>query len=172
MNIFTRLLSLTLTYQIGNLIKSVYDYIKESKTVGKILHSDDFNKILTKYLHIDFDEDWIGRVYGIINPLIDIDGKINFNNQIIEINGENTNNSEYVKSFLYKQLSLMNDLFKLNGIYDNIVMSVEHVGPVNGDNYLIVFDTVCRKNMAKVFKRVAIQSILYIMIIAIIFAIL
>ena len=66
----------------------------------------------------------------------------------------------------------MNELFKLNGIYDNIVMTVDHVGPVNGDNYLIVFDTVCRKNMAKVFKRVLIQSILYIVIIAIALAIL
>ena len=140
------ILSFSLIYQFFELLRNIFEYIKESRSVGKVLHSEDFRNVLRRYLYVDFDEDWLGRVYGVINPLIDIDGKVNFNNQIIEIDGKNTNNNEYVKSFLYKQLSLMNELFKLEGLYNYVTMSIEHVGPSNGDNYLIVFDTVAIKS--------------------------
>lgn len=163
------ILSFSLIYQFFELLRNIFEYIKESRSVGKVLHSEDFRNVLRRYLYVDFDEDWLGRVYGVINPLIDIDGKVNFNNQIIEIDGKNTNNNEYVKSFLYKQLSLMNELFKLEGLYNYVTMSIEHVGPSNGDNYLIVFDTVNRKNLAKSFKRVITQSIIYLIIASIIF---
>ena len=103
-------------------------------------------------------------MYGVINPYIDIDGKIDFNNTIIEIDGDNTNSNEYVKTWVYRQFNLIDNLFKINKLYDYINVDIKHVGPLNADNYLIVIDIVSRKEMAYALKRVLKQTILYMII--------
>ena len=44
--------------------------------------------ICKKYLKCDINKDWLGRLYGIINPMIDINGKIDVSSMIIEIDIE------------------------------------------------------------------------------------
>ena len=103
-------------------------------------------------------------MYGVINPYIDIDGKIDFNNTIIEIDGDNTNSNEYVKTWVYRQFNLIDNLFKINKLYDYINVDIKHVGPLNADNYSSVIDVVSRKEMAYALKRVLKQTILYMII--------
>ena len=43
-------------------------------------------------------------------------------------------------------------------------MDIQRVGPVNGDNYLIVFDMISRQQLAKAFKNLLIQTLIYIII--------
>ena len=72
---------------------------------------------------------------------------------IIEIDGDNTNTNEWVKTWVYKQLRLIAQLFKIEKLYDYIDVEFTHVGPENLDNYLIVFDIVSRKILADSAKQ-------------------
>lgn len=144
--------------------QSIVNYIKDYNRISDFLYSDNFKDMLKKYLNLEVQKDWIGRLYGIINPNLDIDNKFNVNTMIIEIDGENTNNNEQVKAWLFKQLHLIGDLFKINNLYTYINMTIERVGPVNGDNYLVVFDMVSRRQMAKSFKNLLMQALLYCVI--------
>ena len=141
--------------------QSVVRYIKDYNRVSDFLYSDNFKEMLKKYLNLEVQKDWIGRLYGIINPNLDIDNKFNVNTMIIELDGENTNNNEQVKAWLFKQLQLIGNLFKINNLYTYIDMTIERVGPVNGDNYLVVFDMVSRQQMTKSLKNFLIQAIIY-----------
>lgn len=154
----------TLTWQLVMLVQSIYRYITDLSYISDTLYSKEFLTVLKQYLRITVKKDWIGRLYGIINPYIDIDGKIDFNNTIIEIDGDNTNSNEYVKNWVYRQFNLIDNLFKINKLYDYINVDIKHVGPLNADNYLIVIDIVSRKEMTYVLKRVLKQSILYMII--------
>lgn len=154
----------TLTWQLVMLVQSIYRYITDLSYISDTLYSKEFLTVLKQYLRITVKKDWIGRLYGVINPYIDIDGKIDFNNTIIEIDGDNTNSNEYVKNWVYRQFNLIDNLFKINKLYDYINVDIKHVGPLNADNYLIVIDIVSRKEMTYIMKRVLKQSILYMII--------
>lgn len=154
----------TLTWQLVMLVQSIYRYITDLSYISDTLYSKEFITVLKRYLKISMKKDWIGRLYGVINPYIDIDGKIDFNNTIIEIDGDNTNSNEYVKNWVYRQFNLIDNLFKINKLYDYISVDIKHVGPLNADNYLIVIDVVSRKEMTYTLKRVLKQSILYMII--------
>lgn len=162
----------TLTWQLVILIQSIYRYITDLSYISDTLYSKEFLTVLKQYLRITVKKDWIGRLYGVINPYIDIDGKIDFNNTIIEIDGDNTNSNEYVKNWVYRQFNLIDNLFKINKLYDYINVDIKHVGPLNADNYLIVIDIVSRKEMTYVLKRILKQILIYLLICLIIMMIL
>lgn len=154
----------TLTWRLVMLVQSIYRYITDMSYISDTLYSKEFLTVLKQYLRISVKKDWIGRLYGVINPYIDIDGKIDFNNTIIEIDGDNTNSNEYVKNWVYRQFNLIDNLFKINKLYDYINVDIKHVGPLNADNYLIIIDVVSRKEMTYMMKRVLKQTILYMII--------
>jgi hypothetical protein len=142
----------TLTYKTLAFIEGVYTYIKDYYYISDTLYSDEFKHVIKKYLRIDLSKDWIGRLYGVINPNIDINGNYDFNNTILEIDGENTNNNDFVKHWVYKQMDLISQLFKIEKLYDYISVDFKHVGPNSADNYLFVIDVISRKYMAQTFK--------------------
>ena len=154
----------TLTWRLVMLVQSIYRYITDMSYISDTLYSKEFLTVLKQYLRISIKKDWIGRLYGVINPYIDIDGKIDFNNTIIEIDGDNTNSNEYVKNWVYKQFNLIDNLFKINKLYDYINVDIKHVGPLNADNYLIIIDVVSRKEMTYMMKRVLKQILIYLLI--------
>lgn len=162
----------TLTWRLVMLVQSIYRYITDMSYISDTLYSKEFLTVLKQYLRISIKKDWIGRLYGVINPYIDIDGKIDFNNTIIEIDGDNTNSNEYVKNWVYRQFNLIDNLFKINKLYDYINVDIKHVGPLNADNYLIVIDVVTRKEMTYALKRVLKQILIYLLICLVIMIIL
>lgn len=164
MRFLTRLFKHTLLYKIYLTLSSFVYYQRVKNTVYDILHGNQFKSLLKEYLNLDVDTDWLGRLYGVINPNIDIDGKFTINNTILEINGANTNDEEYLKVWIYRQLQIIGDIFKMNNLYDYISLDVEHVGPITHDNFLLVFDLVARENFAYNFKRMLKHLTTYIII--------
>ena len=169
MKFLYKLLSFTLTYKLITLVKDIYYYIKDYNYISDTLYSDAFSLVLKKYLNLEVEKDWIGRLYGIINPNIDINGNFNINNMILEIDGNNTNNNEQVKNWAYKQLTLIGQLFKIENLYNYIDLTFKHVGPKEADNYLLIFDIVSRKNMIHTLRNTFIQLSIYGILTLIIF---
>ena len=151
------------------LVKDIYYYIKDYNYISDTLYSDAFSLVLKRYLNLEVDKDWIGRLYGIINPNVDINGNFNINNMILEIDGNHTNNNEQVKNWAYKQLTLIGQLFKIENLYNYIDLTFKHVGPKEADNYLLIFDIVSRKNMVHTLRNTIIQMLIYGILALIIF---
>lgn len=152
------------TYKLINTIKYLFVYLNHKIKIGDVFYSDSFKMLMKRYINIDLSKDWLGRLYGVINPNIDINGNFDVNNMIIEINGDATNNLEQIKVWTYRQLSLVGELFRLHGLYDMIDVEFKHVGPINGDNYLLIFDIASRQRFTYFLKRLLGQTILYISI--------
>lgn len=165
------ILQFTLIYKLYNTIRLFYTYVVDKSYVYNILYSNEFLFVLKQYLNVEFKKDWLGRLYGVINPNIDIDGNFNFNNSIIEIDDDRTNNNEYVKSWIFKQLNLVRTVFKLDNspFFDYIGAEFRHVGPANQDNFLVIFDIVSRKAFTTSLKKFLIQLFVYIIIFGIAF---
>lgn len=155
----------TLIYKVFAFFRCMMEYFKDLSYISDTLYSKEFSIVLKRYLHTDFSKDWIGRLYGVVNPMIDINGNLDVSGTIIEIDGAGTNNIEYLKNWIYRQMQLIANLFKINKLYDYITVDIEHVGPINADNYLIVFDVASRKEMSFYMKSILKHSILYMMIV-------
>lgn len=158
----------TWIYKTQSLIKSYKEYRHDKKKIKSVFYSKDFALILKKYLNIDIRKDWIGRLYGVINPQIDSEGFLDISNTIIEIDGENTNSNVYTQVWIYKQLELIKNLFNVNDLYNYIDVDIQKVGPINLDNYLVILDIVSRKNVANDLKRWIKSTIFYLILISII----
>lgn len=155
----------TWCYKTYSLFKNLFQYKKDKSYIKEILYSNEFKVILKQYLNLETKKDWIGRLYGVINPVINENGFLDITNTIIEIDGENTNSNVYVQTWVYKQLELIKELFKLNSLYDYIDVEISKVGPINADNYLVVFDIVSRQTLEMSFKSWLKTSSLYMIII-------
>ena len=157
--------SFFLIYKIFAFIESVISYIKDYRLISDTLYSREFKTVIMKYLKCELDKDWLGRLYGIVNPNIDINGHLDISSMILEIDDYQTNNEEYVKNWIYRQMTLISSLFKIEKLYDYISLDIKHVGPENHDNYLLVFDITSRKYMSYCFKRMFWHSLVYAIII-------
>lgn len=171
MKLLKKLFSYTLLYKIYLNFILLKDYIEDYDYVSESFYSEAFSRILEKYLNLKVKKDWIGRIYGVINPNLDINGNVNFANTIIEIDDNNTNSNEYVKNWIYKQMNMVKYVFKLDesGFFDYIGCDIEHVGPKEHDNYLVVFYIVSQKAMLQNLKRLLKQFSVYAIIAAIIY---
>ena len=171
MKLLKKLFSYTLLYKIYLNFILIKEYIDDYDYVSESLYSEAFSIILEKYLNLKVKKDWIGRIYGVINPNLDINGNVNFANTIIEIDDNNTNSNEYVKNWIYKQMNMVKYVFKLDesGFFDYIGCNIEHVGPKEYDNYLVVFYIVSQKAMLQNLKRLLKQFSIYAIIAAIIY---
>lgn len=148
-----------------NTLISLYEYIKDYEYISDTLYSDAFKIVLKEYLNVDIKKDWIGRLYGIINPNINEKGKFDISKTIIEFDDENTNNTEYVKHWTHKQLYIIGEVFKIENLYHFIDLEFKEVDPKGFDNYLIIFDIVSRKEFIKKFKEMLIHGSIYAIII-------
>ena len=152
-NLFKKLYYKTLCFKTYDLCYSFIEYMKDKASVSDVLYGDDLKKMFKTYLNLEVDKDWIGRLYGIINPVIDVNGKMDLSTTIIEIDGDNTNNNEHLKIWMYKQLDMIGRIFNMKRLYELIDMEITHVGPIEYDNYLVVFDIVSRQITVKALKK-------------------
>ena len=171
MKLLKKLFSYTLLYKIYLNFILLKEYVEDYDYVSESFYSEAFSRILEKYLNLKVKKDWIGRIYGVINPNLDINGNVNFANTIIEIDDNSTNSNEDVKNWIYKQMNMVKYVFRLDesGFFDYIGCDIEHVGPKEYDNYLVVFYIVSQKAMLQNLKRLLKQFSVCAIIAAIIY---
>ena len=117
MKFIKNLLYKTFLGRCTSTVISLYNYIKDYEYISDTLYSEAFKIVLKEYLNVDIRKDWIGRLYGVINPNINEEGKFDITRTIIEFDDENTNNNEYVKHWTYKQLTIIGEVFKIENLY-------------------------------------------------------
>ena len=173
MKLLKKLFSHTLIYKIYLFFYLLKEYVEDYNYVSDSLYSEAFYKILEKYLNLKAKKDWIGRIYGVINPNLDINGNLSWSNTIIELDDDNTNSDAYVKAWIYKQMNMVKYVFKLDesGFFDYIGCDITHVGPKEHDNFLVVFYIVSQKAFLQNFKKLLKHILVYIVLAAIIFGI-
>ena len=150
----------TILYQFYDMCVATYTYFHDKNIVYDTLHSKGFAVVVKQYLHANLRSNWFGEVGCVVNPNINSDGEFDISSVIMELDGDNTNTNEYVRYWVYKQMRLIADLFKIEKLYDYINIDFEHVGPETDDNYLIMFRIASRSWFTKALKDFLIHAAL------------
>lgn len=159
--ILRRFFNKTLCSKIYNTFKYLYYYIQDINTFSDKFESDDFIRILHNYLYGNFKKDWLGRIYGIVNPNLDKDGKYDQNRIIFEFDNETTHSNKFTETWIMKQLMLCKAMFRLEKLFDYISLDMKEVSPIGYDNYLLIFSYTSQKELFKSLKGTFWHALVY-----------
>ena len=105
---------------------------KMQKLLNKAYAEDEIIAKLSYTFGVQFQKDWIGRVYAVINPVIR-DGKFDVE-QTLELTEMGYNNEEYTKKWAMERLIAMDTFLKTNNLFDMLSYKLDRVDEYG--NYL------------------------------------
>lgn len=108
---------------------------KITRILKKTYKDEDIIAKLSYTFGVQFDQDWVGRVYAVVNPVIR-DGQFN-SEQAIEYTNQGRDNSEYVQHWVMERLILMDSFLKSNDLFDILTYEIRKIDSY-GNNLLIL----------------------------------
>ena len=123
---------------------TIINYFRVKKLLLKIYDGERIEKNLTKIFGVECKRDWVGRLYMVVNPIL----------QNIE-DGGNTlifdrDNKVMIEGWVMKNLELIRNFVINNSMFDLLTYSIERID--DDDNYLIVFKNIYFDDMMRIVK--------------------
>lgn len=134
-------------------IRNLIDYIRIRKVIDKILKEEDLLYNLsaifsTENYIVNFKQDWIGRIYAVVNPVVqDPDARI------FEYDTNGPNLKSFINKWIIEHMIAADNFIKNHQLFDILVYDFQ---PVDENyNFLITLTPVTWFDFHKSLKRVA-----------------
>lgn len=111
---------------IYKFIKNLIIYIKHRSILEKIYKEENLKQNLSKLLGANVREDWIGRLYVIINPSV----QKGVNEEILEYGVNGLTNKSFVEKWIMDRLIAADAYIKNHNLFEVLTYNIEQV-----DNY-------------------------------------
>lgn len=151
---------------IFNFIKNLILYIKYNKILKNAYIKEGLITKLNQALNTDFDIDWMGRLYTVLNPNIQqIPMKSEGSSSIIydiTVDGELTANT-YIEKWMMDRINFLNSFIRANNLFELLVYKIKKID--DNDNYLIIFESILWEDLKKWIKLLPISLVTIIGII-------
>lgn len=132
------------------MLKTIINYIRVQRVLKQIYQAEHVETNLSRLFGVPCKQDWVGRLYMVINPLL----------QNIESNGNtltlDRNNKVMIEEWVMKNLDLIRNFVVNNSMFDLLTYSIERID--EDENYLVVFKNVYFDDMKLVCKWLAILT--------------
>lgn len=126
------------------MLKTIINYIRVQRVLKQIYQAEHVEDNLSRLFGVPCKQDWVGRLYMVINPLL----------QNIESNGNtltlDRNNNVMIEAWVMKNLDLIRNFVVNNSMFDLLTYSIERID--DDENYLVVFKNVYFDDMKRVCK--------------------
>ena len=132
---------------IYNFIKYLIQYLRCKKILEDIYVNENIIYNLSELYKVNFKKDWAGRLYAIINPLVDIDP----NDRIFENTDEGYSLHAFVEKWALERLSLASNFIMDKTLFE---LATYHMEQVDDDyNFLFTIEPIAWFDFIKWFKR-------------------
>jgi len=152
---------------IYNFIKYLILYIKYAKIVRQVFEKENLLKSFSLLFNADFRIDWVGRVYTVLNPMVQQmeDPTIGSGVAIYEFteSGE-LSNRMWVEKWVMDHLMAAQRFIQANNLFDLLTYDITRLD--DNENYLFVLQPLYFKEAKKWTKRM-VWLISFILIIGI-----
>ena len=132
------------------MLKTIINYIRVQRVLKQIYQAEHVEDNLSRLFGVPCKQDWVGRLYMVINPLL----------QNIESNGNtltlDRDNNVMIEAWVMKNLDLIRNFVVNNSMFDLLTYSIERID--DDENYLVVFKNVYFDDMKRVCKWLAILT--------------
>jgi len=132
---------------IYNFFKYLALNIKYTKLIKKAYRDEHLLEGLSKIFKSDFKFDWIGRVYAVLNPNLDENGRYSPNTQIFEYGENGLNNNQMIEQWVMERMSVVSDFIRTNNLFELLTYSIKKLD--NYDNYLFILEPITLRDCLK-----------------------
>ena len=119
---------------IYNFFKHLIFYIKYRRLLGKIYREENIVNNLSSIFNLQVKEDWIGRLYVVVNPLVDIDP----NDRIFESTEEGYSLKSFVEKWVMDKLLVANEFITNHALFELVTYHLDLLD--ENQNYLFTIE--------------------------------
>lgn len=138
--------------------------IKYTKILNNVYKNENIIQNLSKLFGTNFKQDWIGRLYTVINPNI-IGDDFDINTIIYEYNENGLDNREFVQRWIMMKLNVAQSFIQTNNLFDLLTYDIKKLDEY--DNYLFIIEPITLNDCLKYSKYFTILLTILILIILI-----
>ena len=140
------------------LIKNLVQYIKQRKMLDKIYAEERVLVNLGRLFKAEFRQDWIGRVYTVINPALEgADPVSGSSTQIYEFMPDGTlSENMWVEKWVMDKMNILSSFIKNNNLFE--LADYELTRLDDKDNWLFVIMPLQWKDLKRSIKRFLITA--------------
>lgn len=149
---------------IYRFFKYLFLNIKYTKILNRVYKTENIIQNLSKLFGTNFKQDWIGRLYTVINPNI-MGEDFDINMIIYEYNENGLDNKEFVQRWIMMKLNIAQTFIQTNNLFDLLTYDIKKLDEY--DNYLFIIEPITLNDCLKYSKYFAILLTILILIILI-----
>ena len=117
------------------LIRNIKNYIIHKRVIKKIIKEENLLQNLSKLFTVNnytvnFKQDWIGRIYAVVNPIAQ-----DPNSRIFEYDEHGMNVKSFVEKWLIEHMIAADNFVKNHELFDILIYNIEQLD----DNYNFLF---------------------------------
>lgn len=131
---------------VYNFIKYLILYIRYYKILKKVYKEENIIENLSKTFNVEFKQDWVGRIYCVLNPNL-VNGKFDPNNQIYSYNENGMNTDDFVEQYIMTQLNIIQHYIKANNLFELLDYNIIKLDDY--DNYLFIIKPIPFEDLKK-----------------------
>ena len=135
--------------------------IKYTKILNKIYKEENISQNLSLLFKSNFKQDWIGRLYTVINPNL-LGEDFDINTIIYEYGEEGLNNKAFVERWIMTRLNIAQSFIQANNLFDLLTYDIKKLDDY--DNYLFVIQPITLNDCLKYSKLFSILILVLIVI--------
>lgn len=140
---------------IYKFIKYLRLYIKYAKTVIKVFKEENLMKSFSYLFGSEFRMDWVGRVYTVLNPMVQNIEDLGSSVAVYEFTQDGgLSNKMWIEKWIMDRLYAAQQFIQSNNLFD--VMTYEIKKLDNNENYLFVLKPLYFEDVKKWTKRFSI----------------
>ena len=128
-----------------NFFKYLFLSIKYNRILQNVYREEGILEGLSKMFGTELKQDWIGRVYTVINPHV-VNGKYDPSSTIYELGNDNPT-EQSVEKFVMERLNAARGFIRAKNLFDLLTYNIERLDEY--DNYLFVMYPIPYIDLAK-----------------------
>lgn len=135
------------------LIKNLISHIKMCKVIKQIIKAEDllhnFSTLFsTENYKVNFKQDWVGRIYAIVNPVVQ-DPQA----RIFEYDSKGMNINSFIEKWVIEHMIAADNFVKNHQLFDILTYELKPIEDDTDYNFLFTLTPVTWFDLAKSLKR-------------------
>lgn len=133
------------------LIRNLIDYVKTKRIIKEVIKEEDLLNNLSSLFskgdyRIKFKQDWIGRIYAVVNPVVQ-----DPQSRIFEFGEEGVNIKSFVHKWVMDHMIAADTFIKNHELFDILIYNIEQLD--DDYNFLFTLTPIAWYDFWKSLKR-------------------
>lgn len=149
-----------------NFFKKIYIHLKYISILKKVYKQENLIQGISEMFGTEFKEDWVHRIYAVINPNI-INNKYDNSSTIFEYGENGFDDKIFIERWIMERMNAISRFIRVNNLFDLLTYKINKLD--NYNNYLFIIQPITLDDFFKSIKKLIIFIFITIILITLLF---